>query len=375
MAVLPTFTPAGRPGEVGATFLNTLDKSQSLMERADANRRANQLAEQQRVQFDILKPVIQAKAQADIASAGATLANAKMQQDLRKRAALEAPMAQKEFESAMSVNIPAAEDPASSEALQPDWNGVFDTLQNLRAKYNYMSLLPEYKGFIATLDDASAKAFTQGQTIAHIQSQQMMAAQRNADLNARNRATNEARVKAAMIAAEASLQRAAQKPAAQPKAEGGTSALISGLKQALDSGDMMAAQIYWAQLHGPKGSNTNEPFPYAPNVNKTTGEPYPEYAPQQPAAAEDTSQPAAVMFYPNPADVPAQEDEGAESASSVTEERKLYKQVPGGGLNFAESVKTNDDKLKAVQQMLDDHVIEPDQARKLLTSLGFTPKK
>lgn len=150
MAVLPTFDPQGRPGEAVdaglqgfSTGLSWMDKIQQMRQRQDQDERAQAQEQRNQAIFEVTQPVRQAAAQADLVTAQATLANATRMQNLRTQAAAVSKQANDDFIDANQL---------------ADFDAKASALAEVQQKYSWMSLLPEYKGFVDTVNHARADA-------------------------------------------------------------------------------------------------------------------------------------------------------------------------------------------------------------------------
>lgn len=135
MPVIPTFD-----NERGTDFIG---EQESLMQRMQNRRIQAEQAQHEQDQFEAFKPVIQAEAQAKVAGAQAAVANATRMAQLRTQAASDSPNFNNEFLDAMQL---------------ADYEASADALQRLQAKVGYMSLLPEYKGFVDAVNNARVTA-------------------------------------------------------------------------------------------------------------------------------------------------------------------------------------------------------------------------
>lgn len=116
-----TFDPVG-------SALSAYGQTQSLMQRAQQAREAQDEYTRQRDLQQQIMPSQIAKAQADLATANATVQNYKQLQTLRQQFALQAPQAQSEYEDAMQL---------------ASYDEQARALGNLQQKYSWMQLLPE----------------------------------------------------------------------------------------------------------------------------------------------------------------------------------------------------------------------------------------
>lgn len=138
-----TFTPATAPGEITRDYNAGFDRSVSMMQRATAFRQQTQLQQQQIAANEVLAPLHEATAQAQIVGAGAAIANNTRIQQLRTQAALASKPAQDEYLAATQLS---------------DWNEQELELGRIQAKYSWMGNVPEYKGFLQTIDTARSNA-------------------------------------------------------------------------------------------------------------------------------------------------------------------------------------------------------------------------
>lgn len=136
------FMPA--QSDPAGQFFRAADASQSFMQRRQRMQWEAEDREQQKRQRQMAEPLVQLKMRADQASALATLDTFKQQQELRRRFAEEAPLANKEFHDAL--RLPTYEDQEKA-------------LAQIQPKYGWMELLPEGKPFVDTLNNSRAQAF------------------------------------------------------------------------------------------------------------------------------------------------------------------------------------------------------------------------
>ena len=163
MAVLPTFDPQGSAAEAPQVFNATAETTSSIMARAQQSQRAEQELEMKRQQFEVQKPVMMAKAQADIATAGAQLATTKRLQDLRTQFASIAPQAMQEYlQVAQTAYKPAPVDEDGNPTGEgaPDWVSQYEGYQDLRAKYSQFDVLPEGKQMLDSFEKSGFYAHT-----------------------------------------------------------------------------------------------------------------------------------------------------------------------------------------------------------------------
>lgn len=352
-----TFSPSG----VGAfdSFNSGVGAEQSMMQRASAIRQSQQMEQmnaQEIAQRQILAPVIQAKAQADIISAKSAIANSTRIQALRGQAAAVSKDANNEFLDVMQL---------------ADFNSKATALAGLQAKYQWMSLIPEYKGFVDTINEERVKAH--GSAIADANMERQLeeenirygravdvanitaGARRDvADVNAGSRETvattnADARIKSAETTATARSDTADKNREARV-----TIQKAKGLQQSAIQADKEAAKASTA------GDEIN-----AAVYRKHAA----EYRSQAETALAEPPEP--VKFSVPGADGVTPEDTPAKETSA-----RLYvpPEKPGETPSFSSAVKKPEDVLSAVQQMVNDGVISEDQARDTLTKLGFKKK-
>lgn len=177
MAVLAEYTPPGKPGFAVDSAIQGYDAALSFSERKQQMALQQQRADQQRMEFIAKLPLIQAEATLKTVNAKAAVDNATEMTQLESRAALESVGANKEFLDALQYNV--ATDPnysggatentpeGAAASVEQDKQDTRTTLQvrsqklaSLAAKYSYMSLIPQYKGFVQTLNKEASNAHT-----------------------------------------------------------------------------------------------------------------------------------------------------------------------------------------------------------------------
>jgi len=388
MPVLPEFMPEGRPGEAADNFAQGRTEGESWM-TMEQNRQIAAQQEQERQQAAIdehnkmiaMLPAIHAQAQANVVSANAQVALTTQQQQLIAKSAIVAPSAQNEFLDALQYADPQTQ---------------FDELGKLQAKYNWLKLNPQYQPMIDAIDKARGDAFHMltannladatlqrtealvgGRTdVASIQVQQRQQAAE---------AARQARITAAQIMAEgresaASMMAGSRVQSATISAQSRTNKLAGDLKslqagqdaenqaaqEAIDNNDPELAKLHLRRAQEFQDAATKAST-YAGNAPTEPQTAPPPSAKKKPAPV-DNSPPAEVHFTP---------PEGLATSETKSSEPKLYTppSQPGQTPTFTPAVKTAPDVLKAMQQMVNDGVITPDQARETLKKLGFKPKQ
>jgi len=165
MAVIPTFVPAQAPD----TITNESDKgfqvAQSWMDQA-ATRQETQARTQQigaqTQQMQAMLPALVMKSQADQMAAQSQIKQAMLTQKLRQQAATDAPAALGEFlDNSNVANLADTTDPTTGETVPggPDYQGQYDNLSQIQAKYSSLSLLPEYKPMMDQIEEAKKQAY------------------------------------------------------------------------------------------------------------------------------------------------------------------------------------------------------------------------
>lgn len=142
---------------VGATFQDSggsdfLGQGVSMMERSQRMRQSAENQEMRRQEFDLERqkfaaflPAIIAKRDADIVSAQASVANAARMEQFRGKAAANSVDYNQRFQNILT--IPDAQDRA-------------DTLAAFQSEVAWMEVLPEYKGFVDTVNNSRASTVT-----------------------------------------------------------------------------------------------------------------------------------------------------------------------------------------------------------------------
>lgn len=182
MAVIPEYNPGGNPSPASTALYAGIDQGESMMDRAQArqlraSRDQRDQAAEDRAQaaYTLLRPVEIAKAQADLAANVATLANARHMEELKKKAAEDSVQAAKDFTEANQL---------------ADFDSKASALAQVQAKYSWLAMIPEYKGFVDTLNHTRAEAHLSAIADAKLEEQLAQA-----------QAAQDARITAATIAA------------------------------------------------------------------------------------------------------------------------------------------------------------------------------
>lgn len=140
MPVIPQYMGSANPGQA---FNQGLDSGMSMMERAQQMEQRGAQEERQKAIFQAAMPVIQAKNQADLATAHATINHVVQTQNLMTKAAQVSDAANAEFQDAQQLS---------------DWTEKANVLGALQAKYAWMNQLPTYKPFVDAINNARIEA-------------------------------------------------------------------------------------------------------------------------------------------------------------------------------------------------------------------------
>jgi len=343
-----TFSPAG----VGAfdSFDKGVEAQQSMMQRASNLRQSQQMEQlraQEIAQREALMPVVRAKAQADQISAVASIANNARMEHLRGQAAAVSKTANDEFLDVMQL---------------ADFDTKARELAGLQAKYQWMSLITEYKGFIDTLNDERLKAHGSAIADAHMD-QQLEASQLGYE-----RAIEVAKIGAGSRQAVAETTAGSRETVAETTAK---ARAASDATRAAISDENRAARVTLTKVKGLQQSAIQadkDAAKAAAAGDDANAAVYRKHAAEYRAAAE-----AATAEPPPPVEFKVP---GAEDTPAREESPKLYEPPaqPGEAPSFSPSVKKPEDVLSAMQQMVNDGVISADEARATLEKLGFKRK-
>lgn len=357
--------PITSRGITGTDAFNSgVEEQQSMMQRASALRQSQQM-EQMRAQEiqkqQILMPVIKAKAQADQISAVSAVANATRIANLRGQAAAVSKPANDEFLDAMQL---------------ADFNEKASALAGLQAKYQWMSLIPEYKGFVDTINDERLKAH--GAAVADAKMEEQLTAAQIAQ----SRAIEVANIGAGARQAVAETTSGARRDVAETNAGARVaSATLSAEGHAASRETRIDLAKFKAYQQGALDADKNAAKAQAAGDSDSAAL-YQKHATEFRSQAEkELAKPAEPVRFnvpgagaSAPEDTPAEEPTAPEDTPA--EEPKLYTppSESGGTPTFTSAVKKPEDVLAAVQQMVNDGVVTPDQARETLRKLGFKPK-
>ncbi len=356
MAVLADSYVPQAPGSNTRGALNAFDQTSSIMERKQRLNMQQEQQDMERAKFQAFLPAIIAKRDADIASAGASIANAARIEQLRGKAAANSVDYNDRFLNIMSI---------------PDEKERSDTLGAFMGEVAWMDnpALPEYQGFARAVKEERAKSFNDALT--------------NLKLNQHLEETQAAiqgRVDSAMVAADAKKTNAQTYSQSRERiaAINADTKLSVEDKKAQKLGIQVAdlqsraAEAEQAAADAQRDGDTRLAQTFRANaaslrdaVQHTT-----TFAGSTPSAPRTAAQ------DPRPTPKPPAEEHPPLTLDGKSLARKLYtidettKQP-----TFAPEVKTPQEVLGAVQQMVSDGAITPEQARATLTKLGFKPKK
>jgi hypothetical protein len=345
-----TFQPATAPGEITRDYNAGFDRSVSMMQRAALFRQQEQLNQQQIEANKVLAPLHEAEAQAKIVGAGAAIANNTRVAQLRTQAALASKPAQDEYLDATGL---------------ADWNEQELALGRLQAKYAWMGNVPEYKGFLDTVDKARSNALKRS-----LLDQQIEEAHFRAETAA------QARVDAAATAADARTY------SSDNSLEGRKYAADANATSRVESTTIAAGSRSASSAANRDARATEDEYKASQraaivadqNAAKASMAGNEEEAAQHRKQAEQFRQQAQAV-HQKPAEPMKFTVPGLNGAPEKPTQ-KLYTAPakPGEAPQFSPAVKTPQDVLSAMQQMVDAGVIDADQARETLTKLGFKPK-
>lgn len=348
--------PEAPVGHSESAAVSGIEEGQSIMQRASQLRQAQQMEQMRAQEIEkqrVLAPVIAAKAHADQISAVSSIANAARIQNLRGQAAAVSKPANDEFLDVMQL---------------ADWNEKASALAGLQAKYQWMSLIPEYKGFVDTINDERIKAHGSAVADARME-EQLTAAQIAADTR-ESVATTMAGSRQAVADTQAAAKTTvadtaagARVTSAQLSAEGHAAsremridlAKYKALQQSALDADRQAA----------KATDEDAAKLYRKHAEEFRAQAEKELAkPADPVNFNVAPAPAAEPVAPE--DTPAEEDGATKLYTPPAQE--------GEAPTFTTAVKKPEDVLTAMQQMVNDGVVTADQARQTLKKLGFTKK-
>lgn len=348
-----TFQPAAPVGSSVNAAYQGIDAGTSLMERASrmqSERQMQQMREQQMQEAQILMPVIRAKAQADQISAVASIANNARMENLRGQAAAVSKLANDEFLDVLQL---------------ADFNSKATALAGLQAKYQWMSIVPEFKGFVDTINEERIKAH--GSAVADAN----MERQLSQEDTRFERAIQVAEIGAGARRDVAAVGAESRENVAGTQAQSReTVAKVAGDTRRDIAGDERGARVTLQKVRGLQQSALQADRDAAKATAAGDGanaEVYRKHAAEYRQQAEQAMQePEPQQDFTIPGiteDAPAQEP-------------KLYQPpaAPGETPSFTSAVKKPEDVLSAMQQMVNDGVISADEARATLQKLGFKKK-
>lgn len=345
-----TFQPATAPGELTRDYNAGFDRSVSMMQRAAQFRQEQQLRQQQIEANKVLAPLHEAQAQAQIVGAGAAIANNTRLQQLRTQAALASKPANDEYLAATSLS---------------DWNEQELELGRLQAKYSWMGNVPEYKGFLDTIDTARSNALKRS-----LLDQQIEEAHFRAETAAQAReAAAETYAQSRRDVAETNADARTDVAATNAEAKVESTTIASGARAQSSTANREARATEDEYKASQRAAITADQ-----NAAKASAAGNEEQAAQHRKQAEAFRAQAAAV-HQKPSEPTKFTVPGLDGAPEKPE-KKLYTPPaqPGQAPQFSPAVKTPEDVLSAMQQMVNDGVIDADQARETLRKLGFKPK-
>lgn len=349
------------------------------MDRAQARQIRQQQENRQQAEFAAKLPLIQASAKAGVVSAAASVANATRMENLRAQAAEKSVDYNDRYLNILSI---------------PDVQDKADSLAALQAEVAWMETIPEYKGFVTAVNNARGSAATMALTNAkldealeHANAVAAASVERaNIAAGASDRraaagtdraniaAGSRERVEGARIAGRVTAESLRGRNAAERQGDS-----IKHLNDLAADADQAAADAsargdeQAAAVHRQVGSSYRD----AVQKQTTFAGQSPLEVPSKSPAGGNAGAPKA-QAQPIESNVPAVSVDltGGKNpdAGGAPAKPKLYVAEEGKPPALAPSVKTPQDILSAVQQMVDDGVMDADEARATLTRLGFRKK-
>lgn len=366
---------------VGATFQDSngsdfLGQGVSMMERSQRMRQSEENQEMRRQEFDLerqkfaaMLPAIVAKREADIVSAKASIDNAARMEGFRAKAAASSVDYNERFQNILTI---------------PDAQDKSDTLAAFQSEVAWMDVLPEYKGFVETVNNARAGSFTMAITNLKLDEAlevaRTSAAARTAvaETAAGARTANantytQSRERIAALQADTKLDVVEKQRQISAERQG---AGLADLQTRAAQADQAAADASAAGDAQAAATHRQVAASYRDAVTKSTTAA--GYAPTAPRPASMDPRPTPPKSEPAPPltfdGVPL--DGSAPSASASPAPEKLYVIDPASKTpNFSPAVKTPQQVLASVQQMTDDGLLTPEQAREVLIKLKFQRKQ
>ncbi len=366
MPVLPdTFVPQ-QPGLNANSFLGGYSQVSSLMERKQRLQMAQDQQDMERAKFEAFKPAIVAKAQADFTSAAASIANAARTEELRKRAAASSVDYNDRFQNILTI---------------PNDKDRSDTLGQFMGETSWLNnpALPEYQGFAKAVQEERAKAFTMASTNLKLDghlddlTQQIEGRKAVAEIAAGAKTANAqtyttSREKIAAINADAKIgvedKKAAKQGIQLADLQDRASQAEQDAADAEREGNPKLAQSYRVAAANFRDAiqHTTTFSGYAPSAPKPKTE--------DPRPTERLSPAPPAPIFPN--GINGSNPQASETAPSKP---KLYVIDPATKTpSISPNVKTPQQILQAVQQMLDDGAVDAATARATLDKLGFKKK-
>jgi len=132
------FTPYLPPGGIVDAAFSGASQMQSLMAHGQQMRESAEQAQRAKEIYEVGRPVMEAKAQADLAVAQGTLYNARQVQQLRAQFGQASKDAGAEYQKAMQL---------------PTYEQQANALSDVAQKYSYFELFPEGKAFMDTIQN------------------------------------------------------------------------------------------------------------------------------------------------------------------------------------------------------------------------------
>ncbi len=356
------FQPATAPGDLTRNYNAGFDRSESMMRRAQQFQQETQLRQQQIEANKVLAPLHEAQAQAQIVGAGAAIAANTRQAQFRTQANLAAPIAQNEYLEAAKI---------------ADWDEQEAEYGRLQAKYSWMRNVPEMNGFLDTIDTARTNALKRSLADKQIE-----------EAHFRAQTAADARVTAAEEAANS------RRDVAETNAGARTDVANTNAGARIESTKISAGSRSASSTANREARATEDEYKASQraavvadqNAAKASSEGLEKHAALYRKQAEQFRAQAATLHQKSASSAPTQftvpglggapERPAPEDTPAQEEAPKLYNPPaqPGQAPSFSAAVKTPNDVLSAMQQMVNDGVIDADQARETLKKLGYKPK-
>jgi hypothetical protein len=355
---------------VGATFQDSqgtdfLGQQQSIMQRAQSRRIQHEQNEMDKQKFQAFLPAIIAQREAEIVSAKAAVDNAAQMEMFKAKAAANSVDYNNRFQNLLSLSDP---------------NERSKNLAAFQSEVAWMSVLPEYKGFVDTVNNERAGAFTMAITNLRLDEALERARQTSAagvvkeEIRAGARVTSTdtraaSAERIAQINADTKLSVEDKRGRIQAERQGAT---LADLQSRAAQADQAAADAAAGGDERAAAAHRQAAASYRDAITTSTTDA--GYAPSAPRDATQDPRPSPKTSAPSEPIRFNMNDGSAPPA--VAPAQKLYVVDPASKTpSFSPEVKTPQDILASVQQMVTDGALDRTQARAMLIKLGFRPKQ